>query len=77
MGATFFLFGFTTFIHAPRLLPATIVVTYAYVNTFFAVILCWLILSEPITDCTVLGTPLILIGVYGVFRGKGKMVAQE
>ncbi|MCK5376038.1 MAG: EamA family transporter [Acidobacteria bacterium] len=77
MSGTFFLFGFTTFIPAPRLLPATVGMTYAYVNTFFAVILCWLILSEPITNCTVLGTPLILIGVYGVFRGKGKMVSQE
>ena len=71
------LLAFTAFIHALRLLPATIVMTYAYVNPVFAVILGWMILSEPITPFTLLGTALIMVGVYGVFREKGKRVTQE
>ena len=71
------LLAFTAFIHALRLLPATIVMTYAYVNPVFAVILGWLILSEPITPFTLLGTALIMVGVYGVFSEKGKRVTQE
>lgn len=70
------LLAYTSFIYALRLLPATIAMTYTYVNPVIAVILGWAILSEPITNYTVLGTALILAGVYGVFRGKGKRVAQ-
>jgi len=49
--------------------------TYAYVNPAIAVLLGWLILSEPITGYTVVGMTLIVGGVYGVFRDKGKRVA--
>ena len=71
------LLAYTSFIYALRLLPATIAMTYTYVNPVIAVILGWAILFEPITNYTVLGTALILVGVYGVFRGKGRRVAQE
>ena len=37
-----------------------------------AVLLGWLILSEPITGYTLAGMALIVGGVYGVFREKGK-----
>ncbi|MFV2073458.1 MAG: DMT family transporter [Thermoanaerobaculales bacterium] len=70
------LLAYTSFIYSLRLLPATIAMTYTYVNPVIAVILGWAILSEPITNYTVLGTALILVGVYGVFRGKVKRVSR-
>lgn len=39
----------------------------AYINPVIAVILGWLVLGERITTSTVLGTALILTGVFGVF----------
>jgi len=36
-----------------------------------AVFLGWLLLSEPVTTYTFVGTFLIVGGVYGVFREKG------
>jgi drug/metabolite transporter (DMT)-like permease len=44
--------------------------TYAYVNPVIAVLLGWLILSEPLSVWTLGGMALILIGVAGVFRAK-------
>jgi drug/metabolite transporter (DMT)-like permease len=46
--------------------------TYAYVNPAIAVLLGWLILSEPITVFTLVGMVLIVGGVYGIFLDKGK-----
>jgi drug/metabolite transporter (DMT)-like permease len=66
------LLAYTSFVYAIKLLPATVVMTYAYVNPVIAVMLGWLILSEPITGYTLLGMVLIVGGVYGVFREKGK-----
>lgn len=62
--------AFTCFIYALRMLPATIVMTYTYVNPVIAVFLGWLLLSEPISFYTLAGTVLIVAGVYGVFREK-------
>ncbi len=64
------LLAFTCFVLAVKLLPTTLVMTYAYVNPVIAVVLGWLILSEPITGFTVVGTALILIGVVGVFADR-------
>jgi len=64
------LLAFTCFVLAVKLLPTTLVMTYAYVNPVIAVVLGWLILSEPITLYTVVGTALILAGVVGVFADK-------
>ena len=69
------LLAYTSFVYAIKLLPATVVMTYAYVNPVIAVLLGWLILSEPITGYTVVGMVLIVCGVYGVFREKGKRTA--
>ena len=55
-----------------HLLPINIVMTYGYVNPVIAVLLGWLILSEPITIWTISGTVLILLGVAGVFRARGQ-----
>jgi drug/metabolite transporter (DMT)-like permease len=61
------LISFTAYITAVRLLPISVVMTYAYVNPVIAVILGRLVLGERITIFTVLGMALILIGVSGVF----------
>lgn len=66
------LLAYTSFIYALRLLPTTVVMTYAYVNPVIAVLLGWLILSEPITGYTLAAMALIVAGVYGVFRDKGR-----
>jgi len=63
-------FAFTCFIHAVKVLPVSLVSTYTYVNPAIAVFLGWLLLSEPITVYTFIGTILIVGGVYGVFREK-------
>ena len=61
------LISFTSYLIAVRTLPISVVMTYAYINPVIAVILGWLVLGERITASTVLGTALILIGVFGVF----------
>ena len=66
------LLAYTCFVYALKLLPTTVVMTYAYVNPVIAVLLGWLILSEPITGYTLAGMVLIVGGVYGVFRDKGR-----
>jgi drug/metabolite transporter (DMT)-like permease len=66
------LLAFTCFVSALRLLPTAVVMTYAYVNPVIAVLLGWIILSEPITTYTVVGMTLIVFGVYGVFRDKSR-----
>jgi len=64
------LVAFSCFVYALKVLPTSVVMTYAYVNPAIAVVLGWLILGEPITGFTLLGMALILAGVYGVFRDK-------
>jgi drug/metabolite transporter (DMT)-like permease len=66
------LLAYTCFVYALKLLPTTVVMTYAYINPVIAVLLGWLILSEPITGYTLAGMVLIVGGVYGVFRDKGR-----
>lgn len=69
------LLAYTSFIYALRMLPTTVVMTYAYVNPVIAVLLGWLILSEPITGYTLTAMVLIIAGVYGVFRDKWRRTA--
>jgi drug/metabolite transporter (DMT)-like permease len=64
------LVAFSCFVYALKVLPTSVVMTYAYVNPAIAVLLGWLILDEPITGYTLAGMALILAGVYGVFRDK-------
>ncbi len=63
-------FAFTSFVRALRLLPTSLVMTYAYINPVIAVILGWAILHESITGWTIAGSALVLIGVAGVFRAR-------
>jgi len=64
------LLAFSCFVYALKVLPTSVVMTYAYVNPAIAVVLGWLILGEPITGYTLAGMALIIAGVYGVFRDK-------
>jgi drug/metabolite transporter (DMT)-like permease len=60
--------AFTSYVMALRLLPISIVMTYAYVNPLMAVFLGWLLLDEAVRANTIAGTALILAGVAGVFH---------
>ncbi len=60
--------GFSSYVQTLRLLPLSVATTNAYVNPVVAVILGAIILSEPVTLYTVVGTLLVLLGVAGVFR---------
>lgn len=62
--------AFTAYMYALKLLPTTLVATYAYVNPVIAVFLGWLILKESLTPWTIFGAALIFLGVIGVFRVK-------
>lgn len=60
--------AFTSYVRALRLLPASVAMTYAYVNPVIAVILGALVLQEPVTPAVLGGMGLVLVGVWGVFR---------
>jgi len=62
--------AFTSFITSLRLLPISIVMTYAYVNPVLALFLGRLFLREPLTTRTMVGAGLVIIGVFAVFRVK-------
>lgn len=64
------LIAFTSFIYTLRLLPTSVIMTYAYVNPVIAVFLGWLLLDEAVTGYTLTGALLILLGVAGVFHEK-------
>lgn len=70
-------FAFTAYVQALRLLPTSVVMTYAYVNPVIAVILGWLILQEPITLWTISGAGLVLLAVAGVFRDRFRRSASH
>ena len=59
--------AFTSFVTALQILPTRLVTTYSYVNPVIAVLLGWLILSEPITYWTIAGGVLVLFGVTGIY----------
>ena len=60
--------AFTSFVKALKLLPVSVVMTYAYVNPVIAVLLGWMILREQITLWTLAGSVLVILGVMGVFH---------
>jgi drug/metabolite transporter (DMT)-like permease len=60
--------AFTSFVKVLQMLPMNVVTTYAYVNPVIAVILGALFIHEPITQWTVAGSALTLLGVAGVFH---------
>lgn len=64
---------FTSFLHALRRLPTSIVMTYSYINPVGAVLLGSWLLGEEITSWTVAGAALVLLGVAGVFRSRRRV----
>ncbi|MCX7739733.1 MAG: EamA family transporter [Meiothermus sp.] len=66
------LIAYTSYILAVRLLPLSLVTTYAYVNPVFALLLGWLLLKEPIGLWTLAGSALVLVGVGLVFKGQSR-----
>lgn len=69
--------AFTSFVTALQILPTRLVTTYSYVNPVIAVLLGWLILSEPITSWTIAGGVLVLIGVTGIYWANSASKAPE
>jgi drug/metabolite transporter (DMT)-like permease len=69
--------SYTCFIYALKELPTALVMTYTYVNPVIAVFLGWLLLHEPLTVSTFVATLLIIAGVSGVFREKGRAGAEK
>jgi len=57
-----------SFTRALQILPTKVLFTYSYVNPMIALFLGWIILSEPITNWTLLGAVMIISGVAGVFK---------
>jgi len=63
--------AFACYVYALRSLPATLVMTHAYVNPVIALLLGWVFLAEPLTLWTWAGSVLVLLGVVVMFRRKG------
>jgi drug/metabolite transporter (DMT)-like permease len=55
--------AFTAYIWLLKVVPATKVATYTYVNPVIAVFLGWLVLSEPITPTTITAVFIIVLAV--------------
>ncbi|MBC8346569.1 MAG: EamA family transporter [Candidatus Marinimicrobia bacterium] len=68
--------AFTSFIKALTFLPPNVVFTYAFVNPVIAVILGFFILGEPITQWTLMGASLVIMGVFGVFKDQKESAPQ-
>lgn len=65
-------FAFTSYVITLQRLPYRVVMTYAYVNPVIAVFLGWLVIDEPVTRWTLAGAALVVAGVIGVFRNRGR-----
>lgn len=70
------LIAYTSYILAVRLLPLSLVTTYAYVNPVIALLLGWVVLREPLGIWTWIGGALVLLGVGLVFRSRMKPAVQ-
>ncbi|MFE7560397.1 EamA family transporter [Kitasatospora sp. NPDC057500] len=74
------LVAFTAYAWLLRAAPLTLVATYAYVNPVVAVLLGWLVLSEPLTGPTLLGGAIVVAGVclvVSVSRSSGRSSARR
>lgn len=70
------LIAYTSYILAVRLLPLSLVTTYAYVNPVIALLLGWLFLREPLGIWIWVGGTLVLLGVGLVFHSRLQPAAQ-
>lgn len=66
------LIGYTTYAWLIGVAPIQRVATYAYVNPVVAVILGWLVLSEPLTPRTVVAGVVIVAAVALIVTGRGR-----
>jgi len=71
------LIAYTSYILAVRLLPLSLVTTYAYVNPVIALLLGFVFLQEPLGVWTWVGAALVLLGVGLVFRSRYNPNAQS
>jgi len=69
--------AYTAYMFALKELPVGIVMLYAYVNPLVAVILGYLVLSEPLTWFTAMAFVSIIAGVYLVNYGYKKQHRQQ
>ncbi len=64
--------AFTSFVRVLRILPTSVVMTYAYANPVIAVILGAILLGERVSLADVGGMVLVLGGVWGVLGERGR-----
>ena len=64
--------GYSLFVYALNHLPAAMVSVYAYVNPIVALWLGWILLSEPVSERTIMAMVVTMIGVFIVNRGMSK-----
>lgn len=69
--------GYTIYAWLIRVAPLSRVSTYAYVNPVVAVILGWLVLSEPLTPRTIVASAVILVAVALIVTARGKAAGVE
>jgi drug/metabolite transporter (DMT)-like permease len=58
--------GYSSYVYALKHLPVSFVSLYAYVNPIIAVVLGWLVLSEPFTARVIGASALVLAGIWVV-----------
>ena len=64
--------GYTAYAWLIRVAPLSRVSTYAYVNPVVAVILGWLVLSEPLTPRTIVASVVIIAAVVLIVTARGR-----
>ena len=62
------LLSYSAYMYVIKALPASIASTYAYINTFVAIILGWLWLHETLDVSTMLAMVFTIVGVYIITR---------
>ncbi len=67
------LVGYSTYAWLIGVAPLQRVATYAYVNPVVAVILGWLVLSEPLTPRTIVAGVVIVAAVALIVTGRGRV----
>lgn len=71
------LIGYGSYMYVLKHLPASIVSTYAYINTIVAVVLGWLWLNEAVDEFVWIAVLLTVSGVYLVNRSAMKKVDRQ
>ena len=69
------LIAFTAYAWVLNAAPISLVATYAYVNPVVAVLLGWLVVSEPITPAILIGGAVVIVGVALVVSAERRTTA--